>query len=265
MRLYQVDAFTDIPFAGNPAGVCLLPAEQPVNWMLAVAREMNLSETAFLLRQGAGYNLRWFTPKTEVSLCGHATLASAHILWEEQVVPEADTIEFYTKSGTLPVRRRAGMIEMDFPARPVTPVAHDDRINRALGVTPSFTGKYATTNGDAYLLRLASEDAVRRVAPDFQALLQTPARVVIVTSASSDPAYEFISRFFAPAVGINEDPVTGSAHCYLTPYWGEALGKTEMVAYQASERGGIIKCSWKGERVWIGGRAKTIFKAELLG
>jgi PhzF family phenazine biosynthesis protein len=263
MRLYQVDAFTQTAFAGNPAGVCLLPDQRPDEWMLNLAREMNLSETAFLLPQGAGYSLRWFTPKTEVSLCGHATLASAHILWEERLVPESESIQFYTKSGTLPVRRTAGLIEMDFPARKVVPTDDNVQINHALGVAPTFTGRYVAPNGDLYLLRVASDDIVKRIAPDFQELLATSARVVIVTSTSSDPTYDFVSRFFAPAIGINEDPVTGSAHCYLAPYWGAILQKTEMVAYQASGRTGVIRCTCMGERVWIGGNAKTIFRAEL--
>ena len=264
MRLYQVDAFTETAFTGNPAGVCLLPDQRSDCWMLNLAREMNLSETAFLLPQGSGYSLQWFTPKTEVSLCGHATLASAHVLWEEHLVPETEPIQFFTKSGTLPVRRTGGLIEMDFPARQVVPAEESVQINQALGVAPTFTGKYAAPNGDLYLLRVASDDIVKRIAPDFQRLLATPARVVVVTSASSDPAYDFVSRFFAPAVGINEDPVTGSAHCYLAPYWGGILKKTEMVGYQASERTGIIRCTWMGERVWIGGKAKTIFKGELV-
>ncbi len=264
MKLYQVDAFTDIPFAGNPAGVCLVPKQQPDHWMLNLAREMNLSETAFLLRQGNGYNLRWFTPTTEVSLCGHATLASAHVLWEEGFAPETEPILFFTKSETLPVRRTGGLIEMDFPARKVVPSEDNVQINQALGVAPTFTGRFALATGDVYLLRVGSDAIVKEMTPDFQALLATPARAVIVTSTSSDPTYDFVSRFFAPAVGISEDPVTGSAHCYLAPYWGAILHRAEMVGYQASERTGSVKCSLMGERVWIGGKAKTIFKAELV-
>ncbi len=264
MRLYQVDAFTDTPFTGNPAGVCLLTGQQPDRWMLDVAREMNLSETAFLLPEGSGYNLRWFTPKTEVSLCGHATLASAHILWEEQLVSPADPIQFSTRSGTIAARRSAGLIEMDFPARRVVPSHENRQISQALGVTPIFTGTYAVAKGDLYLLRLDGADAVKRITPDFPALLASSARAVVVTAASSDPACDFVSRYFAPAVGINEDPVTGSAHAYLAPYWGEILHKKEMVGYQASERPGIVRCAWMGERVWIGGKARTIFRAELV-
>jgi PhzF family phenazine biosynthesis protein len=264
MKLYQVDAFTDQAFAGNPAGVCLLPDRQPDRWMLNLAREMNLSETAFLLAQNDGYSLRWFTPKTEVSLCGHATLASAHVLWQERLVPEGEPIKFFTASGTLLVRSTAGLIEMDFPARPVVPSDDNIQINEALGVAPMFTGRYPRAKGDVYLLRVASAEVVKQIAPDFQALLGTSARTVIVTSTSPDPSFDFVSRFFAPAVGINEDPVTGSAHCYLAPYWGEILQKNEMVGYQASERTGIVRCNWVGERVWIGGKAITIFKAELV-
>jgi PhzF family phenazine biosynthesis protein len=265
MKLFQVDAFADRPFAGNPAGVCVLSDKRPDSWMLNVAREMNLSETAFLLRERDGYSLRWFTPKTEVSLCGHATLASAHILWEEKLEAEDTTLRFHTKSGTLQARKAGGRVEMDFPARMVESADDNSEINESLQVSPVsvYTGKYIT-NGDLFLLEVESEDIVRRIAPDYQRLLSTNALGVIVTSRSSDPKYDFVSRFFAPAVGINEDPVTGVAHCYLTPYWGTRLGKKEMVGYQVSERSGIIHCTWENERVWLGGNATTVFKAELL-
>ncbi len=264
MKLYQVDAFTETPFAGNPAGVCLLTSPRPDEWMLAVAGEMNLSETAFVLPLGSGCSLRWFTPKTEVSLCGHATLASAHILWEEHLVPEGKDIEFSTKSGAITVRKNAGLIEMDFPARTIAGTENDDAIDRALGIAPEFTGNYPGKKGVHYLIRVASDDIVKRIVPDFTALSSVPARSVIVTARSSDPRYDFISRFFAPIIGIDEDPVTGSAHCCLAPYWGSILGKTEMVGHQASRRTGIVRCSWKGDRVWIGGTAVTIFRAEML-
>lgn len=265
MNLYQVDSFAEKPYTGNPAGVCLLTSPRPDDWMLAVAGEMNLSETAFVLPEGDRFSLRWFTPKTEVSLCGHATLASAHILWEERLVAEEKVIEFSTKGGTIPVRTSEGMIEMDFPARRIVGTEHNEAIDRALGISPSFTGTYAGRNGEHYLLQLASEDVVKRVTPDFAALSAGPARSVIVTARSSDPRYDFVSRFFAPIIGIDEDPVTGSAHCSLAPYWGSILGRTEMVGYQASRRTGIVRCAWKGDRVWIGGKAVTVFKGELLG
>jgi PhzF family phenazine biosynthesis protein len=263
MKIFQVDAFADRAFAGNPAGVCLLPDRRPDGWMLNVAREMNLSETAFLLKQPEGYSLRWFTSATEVSLCGHATLATAHILWEEKLETEDTVIRFNTKSGVLQARKADGLIEMDFPARPVEPAKNNEELNGSLHVSPIFTGKY-TTNGDLYLLEVESENTVKRIAPDYPKLLASAARVVIVTSRSSDPRYDFVSRFFAPAVGINEDPVTGSAHCYLTPYWGTKLGKRKMIGYQASKRSGVIHCTWTDDRVWLGGTAVTVLKAELL-
>ncbi len=264
MQVFQVDAFTDTPFAGNPAGVCLLPEAKPDSWMLHLAREMNLSETAFLLRQNEGCSLRWFTPTTEVALCGHATLASAHILWEEKLLAETETIAFQTKSGILRARKAGKVIEMDFPARNVQSIKNNEELNQALQVRPVFTGKYPTADGDLYLLDVESDETIRSIVPDYQRLLISTARAVIVTGASSDSTYDFVSRFFAPAVGINEDPVTGSAHCYLTPYWGAKLRKNEMIGYQASERGGIVKCKWVGDRVWLGGSAVTVFRAELL-
>jgi len=265
MNLFQVDAFTDQPFKGNPAGVCLLGMPKPESWMLSVAREMNLSETAFLFPQGkTSYNLRWFTPATEVSLCGHATLASAHVIWEEKLLPSTEMVTFMTKSGDLSARRAGDAIEMSFPARQVQPAAHNEELNRSLRTAPIFTGRYAAPKGDLYLLEVDSEASLRAIAPDYQQLASTPARAVILTSRSSDSRYDFVSRYFAPAVGINEDPVTGSAHCYLAPYWGEKLGKKQLTGYQASERTGIVQCRWAEDRVWLGGRAVTVFKADLL-
>jgi len=263
MKLFQVDAFTDRPFTGNPAGVCILPETRPDSWMLGVAREMNLSETAFLLPRGNDYDLRWFTPETEVSLCGHATLASAHILWEEKVEAAHTTIRFNTKSGVLLARRSGGLIELDFPARPIEATKDIGDISGSLQVSPVFTGRHAA-NGDVYLLEIESDDIVRKIAPDYQKLGASTARAVIVTSRSSDPQYDFVSRFFAPAIGINEDPVTGLAHCYLTPYWGAKLGKKQMVGFQASRRSGVVRCTWANDRVQLGGNAITVFKAELL-
>jgi PhzF family phenazine biosynthesis protein len=264
MKLFHVDAFAEEPFTGNPAGVCVLDEPKPESWMLLVAREMNLSETAFLARKGTGYDLRWFTPTTEVSLCGHATLASAHVIWQERLIANTETIVFMTKSGELRARRDANNIELDFPSRQVQQVPHQDELNQALRITPIFTGKYSLPNGDLYLLEMDSDRGVKAIAPNYQQLLSSGARAVIVTSPSSDSRYDFVSRFFAPAVGINEDPVTGSAHCYLTPYWGSRLGKNEMTGYQASERTGIVTCKWAGDRVSLGGKAVTIFRAELL-
>ena len=265
MKLFQVDAFADRPFAGNPAGVCILSEGRPDSWMLNVAREMNLSETAFVMRQNDSYGLRWFTPKIEVPLCGHATLASAHILWEEGIQASDISIRFHTKSGMLRARRAGGRVEMDFPARHVEPVGPNNGINRSLQVTPlrTFNGTYAA-KGDLFLLEVESEDVLKRIAPDYLRLQSTDAIGVIVTCRSSKLKYDFISRFFAPAAGVNEDPVTGVAHCYLAPYWGTKLGKKEMVGYQASDRSGVVYCLWEDERVWLGGAATTVFKAELL-
>jgi PhzF family phenazine biosynthesis protein len=263
MKIYQVDAFTTEPFKGNPAGVCLLDKAVPDDWMRSLAMEMNLSETAFLLPQGDAYSLRWFTPRKEVRLCGHATLASAHTLWEAGVVNQNEKISFDTLSGRLVARRDNDWIELDFPVRPTTPCDPRPDINAALGVEPVATAISPSEMGDYLLLELASDADVRNLTPDFTQLETCQARAVIVTSRSDDPAYDFVSRFFAPWLGINEDPVTGSAHCYLAPYWAGKLGKNDFMAYQASARGGVMGCRWKGERVFLRGQAVTVFKAEL--
>lgn len=264
ITLCQVDAFSAVPFKGNPAGVCVLERVMPDEWMLHLAEEMNLSETAFVLKKSRCYSLRWFTPKTEVSLCGHATLATAHILWELGILKDNEEAVFETKSGILRARKEGVAIEMDFPARIVEPIAENRDLNRSLGVSPVFTGLYAKENGNVYLLEVETDRVVKEMSPDFGLLLMTDARAVIVTSRSTQAEYDFISRFFAPAVGINEDPVTGSAHCYLTPYWTQKMGKTEMKAFQASRRTGEIGCRLMGDRVVLQGQAVTIFRAELM-
>lgn len=264
MKLFQVDAFTDKPFGGNPAGVCILDAVRPDNWMMSIAREMNLSETAFLLKKTAGYDLPWFTPTTEVSLCGHATLASAHIIWQEKLAPETESISFSTKSGLLHARRAADIIEMDFPARDIQPRNDGPELNQSLGIAPTFTGSFPTPKGEIYLLQVGTDREVKSIVPNYQLLRSTSARAVIVTSTSSDPDYDFVSRYFAPAVGIDEDPVTGSAHCYLTPFWSTRLRKLTLTGYQASQRTGVVTCALVGDRVWLGGKAVTVFRAELL-
>jgi PhzF family phenazine biosynthesis protein len=258
--LYIVDAFTAAPFAGNPAAVCLLATPQPAAWMQQVAREMQLSETAFLVPAREGFDLRWFTPVVEVSLCGHATLASAHVLWEtERLAPDAPA-QFHTRSGLLTAVRRAGdWIELDFPARPPTPADPPAGLLAALGVEPLYVGR----NQDDYLIVVPDEATVRRLAPDGARLRQLPARGVIV-SAPAAPPYDFVSRFFAPAVGIDEDPVTGSAHCCLAPYWAERLGRNPLRAYQASPRGGTLEVEWRGTRVALRGQAVTVLRGELL-
>ena len=263
LPLYQVDAFTSVPFKGNPAGVCLLDGPRPDAWMQALAQEMNLSETAFLLPEGGGYALRWFTPVTEVSLCGHATLASAHVLFESGRLAPGATARFFSLSGELTAAGGAdGWIELDFPADPVQAADPPPGLLEALGLSeqPRFVGR----SQNAYLIELGSELQLRRLAPDF-ARLKTMAemRSVIVTCAAETPGYDFISRYFAPWIGINEDPVTGSAHTRLIPYWAGRLGKTSFSAYQASARGGALRLRLLGQRVGIAGQAVTVFSTEL--
>jgi len=260
VRMFTVDSFTDRPFAGNPAGVCLLPEAREAGWMQAVAREMNLSETAFLVRSGGGFDLRWFTPVAEVSLCGHATLASAHVLWEEGVLAGGEPARFATRSGPLTATSLGARIEMDFPAKLEQPAEPPENLLRALGCEARYVGR----NQFDYLVLLDDEAAVRAVAPDFAKLRTVEVRGVIVTARSSDPAFDFVSRFFAPKVGVDEDPVTGSAHCALAPFWGARLGKTEMRAWQASARGGEMTVRTAGDRVFLGGRAVTILRGELV-
>ncbi len=260
LPLFQVDAFTDQPFAGNPAAVCLLDEPRDERWMQQVASEMNLSETAFLSRQEDGYNLRWFTPAVEVDLCGHATVASAHILWEQGYLASNLQARFHTRSGLLTAERDGDWIELDFPAKPEEPVEAMPELALALGVTPRYVGKSQFD----YLVEVETEEIVRGIQPDFALLTTLPARGVIVTSRAKDPAsYDFISRFFGPRVGVNEDPVTGSAHCVLSPFWSQRLGREELIGYQASARGGIVRVRLEGPRVHIGGQAVTVLRGTL--
>jgi len=258
--IYQVDAFTSMPFAGNPAAVCLLATSREEDWMQAVAREMNLSETAFLVPFEDGYRLRWFTPAVEVELCGHATLASAHVLWETGALPKNETARFHTLSGLLTATQKDGFIELDFPAKPAQPAEPPSGLLQALDVDAVAVGRSAFD----ILVEVASEQSVRRLAPDMIRLGQVDARGIIVTSPAATDEFDFVSRFFAPAVGVAEDPVTGSAHCTLAPYWGERLGKTDMTAYQASARGGVVKVRREGDRVILGGQAVTVLRGTLL-
>ena len=239
-----------------------MPEKFTDEWMQKVAREMNLSETAFLIKQVNGYNLRWFTPTTEVDLCGHATLASAHILWEQNYLSKNEEARFYTKSGLLTARNMSnGWIELNFPSEPDYETTIPIDLFESLGVQSKYVGK----NRFDYIIELNSEGEVRNLNPDFNALCKISCRGVIVTSKSAtSKEYDFVSRFFAPGVGINEDPVTGSAHCCLAPYWTKKLGKNQLIARQVSERGGILKVRLEDDRVHIGGQAVTIFKAELL-
>jgi PhzF family phenazine biosynthesis protein len=270
--LFQIDAFTDQPFSGNPAAVCILENEADTAWMQAVAAEMNLSETAFVRRLEDGFELRWFTPAIEVDLCGHATLASAHALWTTGNVLPDDPIRFHTRSGILTarvmfhknigIRFNGRLIELDFPATPATECGPPDGLIEALGVitTPHFVGK---TSFDKFLV-VDSPDTLRSLRPAFRKLAEIPTRGVIVTAASDDPRFDFLSRFFAPAAGIDEDPVTGSAHCCLGPYWSTRLDKLSLVGYQASARGGIVHVRLANDRVILGGQAVTVFTGHLL-
>ena len=261
LTITQVDAFTDTPFAGNPAAVCLLPAPRDEGWMQSVAREMNLSETAFLVRAGDGYDLRWFTPSVEVALCGHATLASAHVLWEEGHLAAAQQARFHTKSGLLTGDRAGNWIELDFPVKREETAPAPAGLAEALGVAPKYVGR----NQFDYLVEIDGEAAVRHLTPNHAALATLPVRGVIVTSRADSPGYDFVSRFFAPGSGVAEDPVTGSAHCALGPYWQSRLGKSQLVGYQASPRGGIVRVRVVGDRVKLGGKAVTVLRGELLG
>jgi len=257
--IYQVDAFTERAFKGNPAAVCLLPDAKDDAWMQDVAREMNLSETAFLVARGDGFGLRWFTPASEVDLCGHATLAAAHVLWESGVLSPEQEARFETLSGRLSARKGATLIELDFPAEEGEQVCMQPEFE-ALGIRPLSICKTRTN----YLMEVANEDIVRTLQPDMAMIRRLPVQGVIVTSRADTAGFDFVSRYFAPKVGIDEDPVTGSAHCILGPYWRARLGKDEFEAYQASPRGGVLRVRVAGDRVIIGGQAVTVFKAELL-
>jgi len=259
LAITQVDAFTSKPFSGNPAAVCVLPAARDAGWMQNVAREMNLAETAFLVPRPDGYDLRWFTPTVEVDLCGHATLASAHVLWETGQLPAGETARFHTKSGLLTAVKRGDWIELDFPATPDEPVDAPPGLVESLGASPRYVGKSIFD----YLVELDSEEAVRSLRPDFGVMKKIGARGVIATSRSADRGFDFVSRYFAPAFGIDEDPVTGSTHCCLAPYWSRQLGKTTLLARQLSARGGELKLEVRGDRIGIGGQAVTVMRAEL--
>jgi PhzF family phenazine biosynthesis protein len=258
--IVQVDAFTAQPFSGNPAAVCVLEQPRDERWMQHVAQEMNLSETAFLHRERDGYRLRWFTPTVEVDLCGHATLASAHVLYESGALPHDQQARFHTRSGLLTADNDNGWIRLDFPMQEPTEAKAPPLFDKALGgVAPRYVGKSIFD----YFVEVDSADAVRSMKPNLSLLELVEARGIIVTAKSDDPQYDFVSRFFAPAAGVPEDPVTGSAHCCLAPYWAEKLGKDELVGYQASARGGVVKVAVRGERVLLYGQAVTVLRGEL--
>ena len=260
MRLFQIDAFADAPFTGNPAAVCLLGnAHRDDAWMQNLAAEMNLSETAFVRRQDGDWSLRWFTPTIEVALCGHATLASAQALLEEGLLAPGGTAAFHTKSGVLTARHAGELIELDFPAKVAERSEPPDGLIEALGAYPVSIAR----NEFDYLVEVATEDDVRALQPDHAMLRRVPMRGVVVTSRASTKGFDFVSRFFAPGSGVDEDPVTGSAHCALAPYWAPRLGKQDFVAYQASPRGGVLRVTLAGDRVRLAGRAITVLRGEL--
>jgi PhzF family phenazine biosynthesis protein len=258
--MFQVDAFTDKPFSGNPAAVCMLSASRDEQWMQHVAQEMNLSETAFLTPRESGFELRWFTPAVEVDLCGHATLASAHVLWERGYLGPDQQARFFTKSGLLTAERQEQWIELNFPADPAKPVLPSETLLAALGVKPAYVGR----NRFDFLVEVDSEEVLRQMQPDFKLLSSATERGVMVTSRSDSAAFDFVSRFFAPAAGIDEDPVTGSAHCCLGPFWAGRLGKDGLVGYQASARGGVVQVRLGGDRVYLKGQAVTVMEGKLL-
>lgn len=258
-RIYQVDAFTSKPFSGNPAGVMILEKEESDEWMALIAREMNLSETAFLIANNGGFDLRWFTPKVEVDLCGHATLAAAHILWEEEYLQQEDTAVFFTASGELRARYLKGWIELDFPAFTYSRIDSTQRISGILRENVLVV----VESGENLLVELETEAQVKELLPDIQAIGILPYQGIIVTSVSGEQGTDFVSRYFAPQVGIDEDPVTGSAHSSLGPYWAEKLEKIELQAKQVSARGGELRLRVTPDRVFIKGQALTIFQADL--
>ncbi|NBV86401.1 MAG: PhzF family phenazine biosynthesis protein [Verrucomicrobia bacterium] len=258
--LHVIDAFTDTPFAGNPAAVCILEHPADEGWMRRVAREMNLSETAFLHPVPGGFSLRWLTPAVEVKLCGHATLASAFVLWETGILQPGEPARFSTLSGWITCRREGVWIEMDFPAKVCEPCTEPLGLGEALGCSLRYVG----ANGMDFLVEVENEAALRRLKPNFAALSALPLRGVIVTSRSDAAEFDFVSRFFAPAAGVNEDPVTGSAHCALGPYWKAKLGKSDFTAFQASARGGVVKLSVDAARVSLRGQAVRMSRVELL-
>ena len=261
IRIVQVDAFTNQAFAGNPAAVCVLRDTPSEQWMKNVAREMNLSETAFLVPQNGGFNLRWFTPSVEVALCGHATVASAHVLWQDGHLPADRQAQFHTLSGLLTADRRGEWIELDFPSKIAAAAEAPPELLPALGISEAkFVGK----NVFDYLVEVDSEAALRGLSPDHTLLRKLPVRGVIVTARAASPDFDFVSRFFAPGSGIDEDPVTGSAHTALAPYWAAKLNKTEMTGFQASARGGVVRVRMNGDRVLLGGQAVTVMQAALL-
>jgi len=259
-KVVHVDAFSERPFGGNPAGVCILTEPRSYIWMQRLAEEMNLSETAFLRKEDDGYSLRWFTPTVEVELCGHATLASAHVLWELGYLPANEPAHFSTLSGWLHCRRKDSWIEMEFPIERESECKSPPKdLIEAIDAPISYVGQ----NRFDYVVEVDSETSLRALIPNHSLLKKLPVRGVIVTAPSSSPEFDFVARFFAPTIGISEDPVTGSAQCCLGPYWAERLGKTELLGYQASRRGGIVRVTVQKDNILLAGQAVTIYQGEV--
>ncbi|MGH8014632.1 MAG: PhzF family phenazine biosynthesis protein [Candidatus Zixiibacteriota bacterium] len=260
IEIVQIDAFTGEPYKGNPAAVCLLKAPADEKWMKNVAREMNLSETAFLYPIKDGYHLRWLTPKAEVNLCGHGTLASAHFLYEDGHEPVNKPIAFKTKSGWVSASKNGDLITLDFPLQKPKKIKPPRGLLQALGAKPVYVGRYA----DSYFVQFAKAKTVRELKPDMMALEKLPLPKVCVTAPSDSDKFDFVTRRFSPKIGINEDPVNGNSHTALAPYWGEILNKTKLRSLACSERGGELFVETAGDRVKISGRAVTVMRARLL-
>jgi len=261
VKMFIVDSFTDKIYKGNPAAVCLIEKKLNELEYQNIAMEMNLSETAFLLKKSENvYDLRWFTPEEEVNLCGHATLASAHILWEQGIAAKNLPISFNTLSGVLSAKYEQDWITLDFPAQnPVESKGDPDLLEAIPGDKISILEDELS-----YIIIMKNEEDIREMNPDFDLLYKTRKKEVIVTALSENPEYDFVSRFFGPAIGIKEDPVTGSAHCYLAPYWSGILGRKDLTGYQASRRGGFVHCTVVGDRVLLKGKACTFLSGDIV-
>ena len=259
-KIWVVDAFTGRAFAGNPAGVCISETALDESWMRRLASEMKHAETAFAFPHEGGYALRWFTPSAEVPLCGHATLATAHTIWQAGFRPKSERLRFQTKSGDLfATYLDDGWIELDFPRLDIAPLGETGDVKAALGASIIELRRYSIK----LLAELESEKVLRRLKPDLSAIASLNAKGVIVTARAATKPYDFVSRYFAPALGVDEDPVTGSAHCALAPYWSEKLKKDSMLAYQASPRSGEMRVRLAGDRVCLAGQAVTVLEGEL--
>ncbi|WCK56765.1 PhzF family phenazine biosynthesis protein [Aneurinibacillus sp. Ricciae_BoGa-3] len=258
--IFHINAFTDKPFSGNPAAICILDTPQEKQWMQRMAQEMNQPVTAFIFRRTNNlYDLHWFTPTTELDLCGHGTLGSAHVLWQQDYLTPDKGIQFYTKSGLLTVKQVSDGIQLDFPANPPVDAEVPAELKQALGIP----AKHVAKNSLGYILEVESEEIVKKIQPNFELLSFIPVTGVIVTSPSSYTDFDFVSRYFAPRIGINEDPVTGSAHCGLGPYWSAKLQKKKLIGYQASSRGGIVKLELRENQVLLTGQAITILEGKV--